>query len=214
MFELILESWPWPGFLNTNELSLIFRDPWYVVVNKILKMPAIQNLTSSSLLWFSFFFWHSWPSSTKRCAPVSKQIHISLLAFSGLRNQAFVSFCRVRLLVCTATLQQDLESLGFLHCSNTPYQIHLSLYTGEKPNKYVAGFSWIKCVCIWIFLLWDMFYQAILFVAFGICIWKRTILFSWFLRKQLESVGVKLRFLQFVGRPQGLGFHCVVEAYG
>ena len=26
MFELILESWPWPGLLNTNELSLIFRD--------------------------------------------------------------------------------------------------------------------------------------------------------------------------------------------
>ena len=64
MFELILESWPWPGFLNTNELCLIFRDPWYVVVNNILKVPAIQNLTSSSLLWFSFF-WHSRPSSTK-----------------------------------------------------------------------------------------------------------------------------------------------------
>ena len=120
MFVLILESWPWPGLLNTNELSLIFWDPWYVVVNNILKMPAIQNLTSSSLLWFSSFFWHSWPSSTKKCAPVSKQIHISLLAFSGLRNQAFVSFCRVRLLVCTATLQQDLKGLGFLHCSNTP----------------------------------------------------------------------------------------------
>ena len=56
MFVLILESWPWPGLLNTNELSLIFWDPWYVVVNNILKMPAIQNLTSSSLLWFSSFF--------------------------------------------------------------------------------------------------------------------------------------------------------------
>jgi len=119
MFELILESWPWPGFLNTNELCLIFRDPWYVVVNNILKVPAIQNLTSSSLLWFSFFLTFS-AQLNKKCAPVSKQIHISLLAFSGLRNQAFVSFCRVRLLVCTATLQQDLESLGFLHCSNTP----------------------------------------------------------------------------------------------
>ena len=47
-----------------------------VVVNKILKMPAIQNLTSSSLLWFSFFFWHFWPAQQKVCTSVKTNPYI------------------------------------------------------------------------------------------------------------------------------------------
>ena len=47
-----------------------------VVVNKILKMPAIQSLTSSSLLWFSLFFDIFGPAQQKVCTCVKTNPYI------------------------------------------------------------------------------------------------------------------------------------------
>ena len=47
-----------------------------VVVNKILKMPAIQYLTSSSLLWFSLSFDIFGPAQQKVCTCVKTNPYI------------------------------------------------------------------------------------------------------------------------------------------
>ena len=54
MFELILESWPWPGFLNTNELSLIFRDPCCGQQNLENASHSISYFIISALIQFHF----------------------------------------------------------------------------------------------------------------------------------------------------------------